>query len=87
MHVHVDAARVFNGLAEVSQTAAELFKHCSSLMFCFSKGLCAPVGSMVVGSSEFITALKRNRKMMGGVLRKPGVVAGAALVAIRSGRS
>ena len=84
MHVHVDAARFFNGLAEVPQEAPEIVKNCSSLMFCFSKGLCAPVGSMVVGSSKFITAFKRNRKMMGGVLRKPGVVAGAALIALKS---
>jgi threonine aldolase len=65
---------------------AELFKNVSSLTFCLSKGLCAPVGSMVVGNKDFITRLKINRKMLGGVIRKPGVLAGPALLAMKTTR-
>ena len=61
-------------------------KHCSSLTICLSKGLLAPVGSVIVGSKEFITRFKRNQKLLGGVFRKPGVVAGAALIALKKMR-
>ena len=54
----------------------------SSLTFCLSKGLCGPLGSIVVGDKEFISRLKINRKMLGGVLRQPGVVVGAGLIAL-----
>lgn len=55
-------------------------------MFCLSKGLCAPVGSIVVGDTKFIDSLKRNRKLMGGVMAKPGLVAGAGLLALKNVR-
>ena len=61
-------------------------KYCSSLNMCLSKGLLAPVGSVVIGSKEFIDRVKINRKMMGGVFRKPGVVAGAGLIALKKMR-
>lgn len=51
-------------------------------MFCLSKGLCTPLGSMVVGSASFITKFNRNRKMLGGVLRKPGIVAKMGITAL-----
>ena len=53
-------------------------------MFCLSKGLCAPIGSMVVGTREFIVKFNRNRKMLGGVLRKPGILAEMGIVALNT---
>lgn len=84
IHVHVDGARVHNALAEVKMDIAEVFKNVDSLTFCLSKGLCSPMGSMVVGDKDFIARLKVNRKMLGGVVRKPGVVAGAGLLAMKT---
>lgn len=86
MHVHVDGARIFSGIAELKVDPSEVLKECSSVSLCLSKGLCAPVGSVVVGDSEFIARVKVNRKMMGGVMRKPGVVAGAGLIALKKMR-
>lgn len=51
-------------------------------MFCLSKGLCTPIGSIVVGSNEFITKFNKNRKMLGGVLRKPGILAQMGIIAL-----
>ena len=59
-----------------------MIKHCDSMNLCLSKGLLAPVGSIVVGSSNFMKQFKVNRKMMGGVMRKPGVVAKCGLIAL-----
>lgn len=61
-------------------------KYCSSLTICLSKGLLAPVGSVIVGTKQFITRFKKNQKLLGGVFRKPGVVAGAALIALKKMR-
>jgi threonine aldolase len=82
--VHVDGARVHNALAEVKASPAEIFKYVDSLTFCLSKGLCSPMGSLVVGDKDFIKQLKMNRKMLGGVVAKPGVFAGPALVAMKT---
>lgn len=82
--MHVDGARVFNGIAALKIDPAELVKNVSSLTFCLSKGLCSPMGSVVVGDKEFISRFKQNRKMLGGVVRKPGVVAGPGLVAMKT---
>lgn len=75
MHIHMDGARIFNACAELKIDPKELVKECDSVMFCLSKGLCTPIGSMVVGSAEFIAKFNKNRKMLGGVLRKPGILA------------
>ena len=61
-------------------------KYCHSLTICLSKGLLAPIGSIVLGSKEFMSRFKDNRKLLGGVLRKPGVVAGAALIGLKKMR-
>lgn len=82
--MHVDGARTFHGLAALNADPAEIFKNVDSLTFCLSKGLCAPLGSLVVGDKKFIARLKANRKMLGGVIRKPGIVAGPALVAMKT---
>jgi len=80
--VHLDGARIFNASVALKVPVAQLTKDCDSVMFCFSKGLSAPIGSMLLGSKEFILEGWRVRKMMGGGMRQVGVLAAAALVAL-----
>jgi threonine aldolase len=80
--VHLDGARIFNAAAALNTTVAELTAECDSVMFCFSKGLSAPVGSMLVGRKEFIQEAWRVRKMLGGGMRQVGVLAAAAMIAL-----
>jgi len=80
--VHVDGARIFNSAVAQGCSASDLLADADSAMFCFSKGLCAPIGSMIVGSRDFIAAARRKRKMVGGGMRQVGVIAAAALVAL-----
>jgi threonine aldolase len=86
MHVHIDAARVFLALAATKEDPKDLMKYCDSLAFCLGKGMLAPMASMVVGSKAFMESFKENRKLMGGVLRKPGVIAGTGLIALKKMR-
>lgn len=58
-------------------------KYATSMSICLSKGLLAPIGSLIVGKKEFMDRFKPNRKMMGGIMRKPGVVIGAALISLK----
>jgi threonine aldolase len=81
--VHVDGARIFNAAASLGVEAASLAAPVDSVMFCLSKGLCAPVGSMLTGRREFIELARRRRKIMGGGMRQAGVLAAAGLVALR----
>jgi threonine aldolase len=81
--VHVDGARIFNAAASLGLEAASLAAPVDSVMFCLSKGLCAPVGSLLTGSREFIELARRRRKIMGGGMRQAGVLAAAGLVALR----
>lgn len=80
--VHLDGARIFNSATTLGTTVVDLTLHCDSVMFCLSKGLSAPVGSMLVGSSDFIEEALRVRKMLGGAMRQVGVLAAAGLVAL-----
>lgn len=80
--VHLDGARVFNAAAALGTSVAELTAAVDSVMFCFSKGLGAPVGSALVGGREFIEKARRTRKALGGGMRQAGVLAAAALVAL-----
>ncbi|MGH9586183.1 MAG: threonine aldolase family protein [Acidobacteriaceae bacterium] len=80
--VHLDGARVFNGATALGVPVAKLTAGFASVMFCLSKGLCAPVGSMLVGSREFIGRARAVRKMLGGGMRQAGVLAAAGLVAL-----
>lgn len=82
--VHLDGARVFNASASLGCDVKEITKHCDSVMFCLSKGLCAPVGSILAGSKEFINKARRYRKMLGGGMRQAGVLAAAGIVALTS---
>lgn len=85
LKVHLDGARVFNAAAYLGESVAAITKPYDSVQFCFSKGLGAPVGSMVVGSKEFIDRCRIIRKMLGGGIRQVGVIAAAALVALEEG--
>jgi len=81
--VHVDGARIFNAAACLGVAASELAAPVDSVMFCLSKGLCAPVGSLLAGSREFIHEARKKRKIMGGGMRQAGVLAAAGLVALK----
>ncbi|MCG8512567.1 MAG: beta-eliminating lyase-related protein, partial [Halanaerobiales bacterium] len=80
--VHLDGARIFNAAVYLRCDVKELTGFCDSVMFCLSKGLCAPVGSILAGSKEFISKARKYRKMLGGGLRQAGVLAAACLVAL-----
>jgi len=85
LKVHLDGARVFNAAVHLGQSVAEITKGFDSVQFCFSKGLGAPVGSMIVGGKAFIEHCRVIRKMLGGGMRQVGVLAAAAAVALEEG--
>ncbi len=85
LKVHLDGARVFNAAVHLGQNVAEITKKFDSVQFCFSKGLGAPVGSMIVGSRDLIEHCRVIRKMLGGGMRQVGVIAAAAAVALEEG--
>jgi threonine aldolase len=80
--VHLDGARIFNAAIALNTTVAEIARPFDSVMFCLSKGLGAPVGSLIVGSKDFIKEAVSVRKMLGGGMRQVGVLAAAGLIAI-----
>ena len=80
--VHLDGARIFNASVALGRSLAELTRKFDSIMFCLSKGLGAPVGSIVVGSMDFIEEARLVRKMLGGGMRQGGILAAAGLVAL-----
>ena len=80
--LHIDGARIFNAAIALETTPNELAKEADSVTFCLSKGLSAPVGSVLCGNEEFITRARRNRRMVGGGLRQSGVIAAAGIVAL-----
>jgi threonine aldolase len=80
--VHLDGARIHNAAVALGISAAELTTGCHSVMFCLSKGLGAPVGSMLVGDGAFIADARKVRKMLGGGMRQAGILAAAGLLAI-----
>jgi threonine aldolase len=82
LKVHLDGARIFNAATALGENVAQMTKKVDSVMFCLSKGLGAPVGSMVVGTKEFIEKARVYRKMFGGGMRQAGVIAAAGLVAL-----
>jgi threonine aldolase len=82
---HMDGARIFNAAVGLDIDVRELACHVDSVMFCLSKGLSAPVGSVLVGSREFIARADQARKLLGGGMRQAGVLAAAGLVALEEG--
>jgi len=79
---HLDGARIFNAGIALGVDVKDLTKYADSVMFCLSKGLCAPVGSMLCGSKEFIARATRIRKQLGGGMRQAGIIAAAGIIAL-----
>jgi threonine aldolase len=86
LRVHLDGARIFNAAAALGVDAKTLTEGVDTVQFCFSKGLAAPVGSIVCGDAETIAKARRVRKLLGGAMRQAGVIAAAALVALEDMR-
>ncbi|MBV8654256.1 MAG: DegT/DnrJ/EryC1/StrS family aminotransferase [Alphaproteobacteria bacterium] len=82
--VHTDGARLFNAAVKLGVPAARIAAHTDSVTFCISKGLSAPVGSVITGSRDFITKARAYRRMIGGNLRQGGVIAAAGIVALET---
>jgi threonine aldolase len=82
--VHLDGARLFNAATALDVPASRLAENVDSVMFCLSKGLGAPVGSMLAGSAAFVESAHRVRKLLGGGMRQAGIVAGPGLVALEN---
>lgn len=82
LRVHLDGARIFNAAIALGIQAKDIAQYADSVQFCLSKGLSAPIGSMVAGSQDFIQRAKHFRKILGGDLRQSGVLAAAGIVAL-----
>ena len=80
--VHLDGARIFNAAAALGCNAADIAAYCDSVMFCLSKGLCAPIGSLVAGQKDFVEEGRYKRKIIGGGMRQAGILAAAGLIAL-----
>ena len=80
--IHMDGARIFNAAAALNLHVRDLARYADTVQFCFSKGLCAPVGSALAGPTALIAEARRNRRLLGGAMRQSGVIAAAALVAL-----
>jgi threonine aldolase len=86
MRVHLDGARIFNAAAALRIDAKELVRDVDTVQFCFSKGLAAPVGSILCGDGATVAKARRVRKLLGGAMRQAGVIAAAALVGLEEMR-
>lgn len=82
LKLHVDGARLFNAAVALGVDVKELAAEADSVSFCLSKGLAAPIGSLVCGSRVFIQQARRNRKLLGGGMRQVGVIAAAGIIAL-----
>lgn len=82
VRVHMDGARLFNAAVALGVEARRLVEGCDSVGVCLSKGLCAPVGSLLAGRAEFVAEARRFRKMVGGGMRQAGILAAAGIVAL-----
>jgi len=82
MQFHLDGARIFNAAAVLGVNVSELSRLADSITFCLSKGLCAPVGSVLCGTKDFIYRARRLRKQLGGGMRQAGVLAAAGIIAL-----
>ena len=80
--IHLDGARLFNAALALGVKPVLFTKNFDSIMFCLSKGLGAPVGSILAGSKEFIQKARKNRKMLGGAMRQAGILAAAGIIAL-----
>jgi threonine aldolase len=82
--IYLDGARIFNASVYLGIDVQELTRHVTTLSFCLSKGLSAPIGAVLCGSEEFITRARKNRKMVGGGMRQAGIIAAAGIVALET---
>ncbi len=82
LKIHLDGARIFNAAVALNLDVKELTRHADSVMFCLSKGLSSPVGSLVCGTAEFILKARKIRKMLGGGMRQAGHLAAAGIVSL-----
>lgn len=82
LNVHLDGARLFNAATALNVDPKEIAACADSVMFCISKGLCSPIGSLIVGSKEFIKQAERNRKLLGGGMRQVGFLAACGLISL-----
>jgi len=80
--VHLDGARIFNAAIALGVDVKEIAARADSVMFCLSKGLCAPVGSLLAGTKEFVEQARFKRKIMGGGMRQAGILAAAGILAL-----
>ena len=80
--LHLDGARIFNAATALKTQAKEIAGCADSVMFCLSKGLCSPIGSILAGTEKFVAKARKNRKLMGGGLRQAGYLAAAGLISI-----
>ena len=85
LRLHIDGARIFNAAAALDVSVADLADGADTVQFCLSKGLGAPFGSMIVGSSDLIQRARRTRQLVGGGMRQAGMMAAAGLLALRDG--
>jgi len=83
LKIHLDGARIFNAAIYLGVDAREIARHADSVMFCLSKGLSAPVGSILAGSREFVEKARKYRKLLGGGMRQAGILAAAGIVALK----
>jgi threonine aldolase len=84
LKLHLDGARIFNALTETNESPAEAGKYFDSISVCLSKGLGAPVGSLLLGDEAFIKSARRVRKLFGGGMRQAGILAAAGLYALKN---
>jgi threonine aldolase len=82
LSIHLDGARLFNAVTALEIEADAITCHVDSVSICLSKGLCAPVGSVLCGSDDFINLARRNRKLLGGAMRQAGVIAAAGIISL-----
>jgi threonine aldolase len=87
LKLHLDGARLFNVLVETKEDTLDVGKHFDSISICFSKGLGAPVGSLLIGDKDLIAQARRYRKVMGGGMRQAGFLAAACLFALKNQRT
>ncbi len=83
LKVHLDGARIFNAALALGVSVNRLTAQCDSVMCCLSKGLCAPVGSMLAGEAAFVERARKHRKLLGGGMRQAGFLAAAGIIALR----
>jgi threonine aldolase len=82
LKLYMDGARIFNASTALNVDPRELTKHVDNMMFCLSKGLCCPVGSIIVGDQKFVEKARKIRKLLGGQMRQAGIIAASGIIAM-----